>query len=362
MQKPTDGRSSRQGALTTPEKPSTRAYLAKAMSGEPLTADDIDNLVPRDEGLQLEFKNGKLAADRESPFKVRRHVSAFANSEGGLLILGVEDKGHAVTGVEVRGGNAVEWASRVLQPLSPWLAPSPRIHTVSHAAGEVLVIAVQRAPALVPVVNDGRMAYYLRIGESSAQAPEYLISDLLLGHRRHPVLDVRPDITCDAPAPFDFSIGIAFDVENCSLVPAPAPTIGVVVWTTSLVKIGRAPTALLEWVEVKDPNPALGVGAAPMVLGLAAARNQSGKDEGSTIHSFETVRITRGGLIHISARHGARLRAAVYAQALGHRPEWYQLEVVIKPDSVGRAPSVEARMEKAVGAPPVVAYELIRSE
>ena len=66
-----------------------------------LTEEELRDLVSRDEGQFLEFKS---AWDRSSdtPKQVRRRavrdaitesVAAFANADGGLLLIGVEDDG-----------------------------------------------------------------------------------------------------------------------------------------------------------------------------------------------------------------------------------------------------------------------------
>ena len=52
---------------------------------------DLINLVERGESSFLEFKQ-KVA----SPEKLAREIAAFANSEGGIILVGVGDKGELI--------------------------------------------------------------------------------------------------------------------------------------------------------------------------------------------------------------------------------------------------------------------------
>ncbi|TVR34675.1 MAG: ATP-binding protein, partial [Spirochaetaceae bacterium] len=53
------------------------------------------DLISRDEGKTLEFKR-----DLSSPDAVIRTVVAFANTSGGVLVIGVEDGTKAILGID----------------------------------------------------------------------------------------------------------------------------------------------------------------------------------------------------------------------------------------------------------------------
>ncbi len=55
---------------------------------------DLQNLISMGEGTYLEFKQ-RIA----SPEKIAREIAAFANTKGGTILIGVDDKGE-ITGVE----------------------------------------------------------------------------------------------------------------------------------------------------------------------------------------------------------------------------------------------------------------------
>ena len=62
--------------------------FSESVSLDPRQLDDLQKLVRRGEGLHLEFKR-KVAY----PDKVIREMIAFANTEGGVLLIGVDDDG-----------------------------------------------------------------------------------------------------------------------------------------------------------------------------------------------------------------------------------------------------------------------------
>jgi hypothetical protein len=178
-----------------------------------------------DEGLHLDFKTGRMfdpmpASEKKRrpaesdedrrkrcAFVLRQYVAAFANSEGGVLAIGVKDQSRdekvrgeskaldAITPAhEASIGNDLKgWASRCVSELIGYLGVLPRFSTVDVAGGKVLLVAVPRAPSLVPVVKDGKQAYYFRIEDEAREVYPHLVSDLILGRRRVPTVSVVAD-------------------------------------------------------------------------------------------------------------------------------------------------------------------------
>lgn len=159
--------------------------LQALLAGGTLSPAELDAFLAKSvsEDLHLDYKSGQL---KDPAQVVRQYVSGFANSEGGVLAIGVDDN-CKIDGFKVPGGkNAISWATNTLTSLAGYLSPPPRISSVAHANGEVLLIAVDRAPSLVPVVERGEAVHYVRIGDSTVKVPPYLLTDLLLGRRQHP--------------------------------------------------------------------------------------------------------------------------------------------------------------------------------
>lgn len=179
--------------------------LESLIDGQVPTSDDIDGLL-RDkvqEGLHLDYKSGKaLNNDKKAGLIVRQYVSAFANSAGGILLIGINapsDKPWEVDGIKKFGNRSLcEWVNHAIQSIAYYLTPPSRIYEVSHPKGSIIVIATARSASMVPSIEEGEPRYWLRSGDATYcpqhifPSSSYLASDLLLGRRAWPLLDMLP--------------------------------------------------------------------------------------------------------------------------------------------------------------------------
>ena len=103
------------------------------------------------EGRHLDFKE----TVSESFFKL---LSAFSNTEGGFVVLGVNDKTRAVTGFDCRGEKLSELANRISDSLG--------IHPVIDEipAGGKAILTVKVNPQRKPISYRG--VYYTRVGDT----------------------------------------------------------------------------------------------------------------------------------------------------------------------------------------------------
>jgi predicted HTH transcriptional regulator len=78
--------------------------LEELLTGHQLSAIELDELVENKvkEDLYLDYKHGDLL-EKDASKTIREYVSAFANSAGGILIIGVNESGSIPT--EVTGCN-----------------------------------------------------------------------------------------------------------------------------------------------------------------------------------------------------------------------------------------------------------------
>src|SRR5258708_5284496 len=93
------------------------------------------SLLGQPESGRLEFKSGKALAKREDKDRFMRDqlspaVSAFANSEGGIIVIGMdEDRGtkprvaSQLDGIAIGPGNAIESAEQFQQLLDSCISP-----------------------------------------------------------------------------------------------------------------------------------------------------------------------------------------------------------------------------------------------
>jgi hypothetical protein len=310
--------------------PLDRRLLDKMLTEGALSEDDLRSLMKLNaERSSVEFKDG--AETREPPKaarKIRRYVSGFANSEGGILIVGVSDgaggqEGRRVTGTTSPGkGNLEEWAADVLTPVAAGLSPPAAIQAMPVQEGEVLLIGVARAPILI--MADGQ--YYLRHGHQTLKVEPYLLSDLLVGRRAHPVLTVE-----NLPGAINGDdVHFAFRVTNDGFAPAEDIVVGVITWARQEPPVrsnGRPATAeLRKYVDLRVPpmETIPGLKLAPMHVSCA----QRGRID--LLPAFESTKVLT--VDDILAPRGVRdvpMRSAVYVVAGGHPPNWYQFDWVL---------------------------------
>ena len=175
----------------------SKAIFRAALDGDVLTAADIEGLVrehvPEDQWL--EYKQ-HWTDPKEAARELRRHVTGFANAEGGLLLIGVEagestPPAWAIHGFRDGDRNAARWAETTLQTVGARLNPAPRVQVVACGEKRVLAIAVDRSYALVPVNEAADVKHHLRIGDSTVEIPPYLYADLTLQRRARPHLVIK---------------------------------------------------------------------------------------------------------------------------------------------------------------------------
>lgn len=138
---------------------------------------DLSKLIAQGEGQYLEFKSAlhgppeakKNRASNEVRDDIAEVVAAFANADGGTLLVGVEDDG-TVTGCSHPGEKLEAMLAVPRQRLKP---PQDRGTLEQHEGKAVLVFEVSPAAAAVMVVGDG---FPRRIGDEVIPESEEAIN------------------------------------------------------------------------------------------------------------------------------------------------------------------------------------------
>jgi hypothetical protein len=258
-------------------------------------------------------------------------------------------------------------------------------NAAASSATEVLVIAVARSMRFVPCIVDGKEVFFLRIGDSTVAAPEYLVTDLVLGRRHRPELQIRsvaihkwsplsPDVDrLGGPATPVYRLTLDLYVENQSLVFADDVSAGAVIWGLYSTLEIQAPRYLYPYVKVHVPprwhphdrlwepswvlaharafNAEQGAGH-PVHLGafqrsgrfqianlvLPVPRPEDRPPDAPTPSPPEGIPENRGWTL--SALRGfAKLHAALYVVSRDSEPTWSQLVMQYWHPAIGRHPS-----------------------
>jgi len=298
----------------------TRELLESVLRGDQLAPERLDELADHNvnEDLHLDYKDGAVLKDAKAASRMlREYIAAFANSDGGLLLVGMEDKTRKITGCGAPGNATLDgWAASCLTDLAPYLSPPPRLQVVHHKMGDVLVVAQARAPRLVPLAVNGRVAYYLRLHDQTLRADDYLVSDLLVGHRQRPDFKVETSLAKNSEPNF---FGVKVAVENVGLSWADEVHAGVIGFSGN---VGREPgPELLKYLDVRDACD--GVRLCHVVTSLCSMApfympREGCPDDGhpESIFSFPPS-------LHYPY---AGWFGALYLLARGSPPIWFQLD------------------------------------
>lgn len=134
---------------------------------------DLVELLRRPEGKTLEFKR-----DLSSPDGALKTIVAFANTAGGTLLVGVEDRSRHVRGV----AGALELEERLASLVSDCISPRivPEIEILPWRRTQVLALQVHPSPSRPHhLTREGPAGgVYVRVGSTNRRADAELIEEL----------------------------------------------------------------------------------------------------------------------------------------------------------------------------------------
>jgi predicted HTH transcriptional regulator len=134
---------------------------------------ELVELLRRPEGKTLECKR-----DLSSPLPVLRTITAFANTAGGTLVIGVEDVGRHVRGVAEPLALEERLANLVSDHIRPRLVPD--LEVVPWRGTHVVVVQVYPSPTRPHYMQREGLDHgvYVRVGSTNRRADRTLIQEL----------------------------------------------------------------------------------------------------------------------------------------------------------------------------------------
>jgi hypothetical protein len=162
------------------------------MKRERWTEDEVLNL-PSGELDYFDRKSGAILKEPDFLKKLAKALSAFANSGGGHLVLGVKDDGtpdgvpKIHTGKSGKGrGSTKDWLERTIPELLGYPLQDFRVHEVDPStstaipAGNVLIVIDVGDSELAPHQDTFTKIYYHRVSGNSVPAPHLYLEGLRL--------------------------------------------------------------------------------------------------------------------------------------------------------------------------------------
>src|SRR3984893_12809207 len=132
----------------------------------------LEELLARPESKTLEFKENA----RSLP-KIVQTVIAFANTAGGTLVIGIQDKTKNVIGVENILQDEERIASAIADSVSPTLLPN--LQFISWRDKDVLIVTVPHRPGPFYLKDKGEdEGVYVRLGSTNRIADAAFIAEI----------------------------------------------------------------------------------------------------------------------------------------------------------------------------------------
>ena len=173
----------------------------------------LTEILRRTEGKNLEFKR-----DLSSPAGFLRTVVAFANTAGGIILIGVEDRIRHIRGVR----DPLDLEERVVNLISDSIKPRlvPDVELLSYRNTHVLAVEVFPSHARPHhIAREGlHRGTYARVGSSNRLADAALVAEM----RRH----ATGEAFDEGPLPALDSEAVDFRVASESFAPALTLTRG----------------------------------------------------------------------------------------------------------------------------------------
>ncbi|MCK5913866.1 MAG: putative DNA binding domain-containing protein [Desulfuromusa sp.] len=133
----------------------------------------IEELLQHDEGKILEFKR-----DLSSPQNLLKALVAFANTAGGKVIVGVDDKTRLPTGVDNPLDEEERLCNLIADSISPRLVPNIEMTTVAGKTLLVVEVFLSGSRPHYLKTEGPKSGVYVRLGSTNRQADRELIAEL----------------------------------------------------------------------------------------------------------------------------------------------------------------------------------------
>ncbi|MEU6392546.1 ATP-binding protein [Streptomyces sp. NPDC046939] len=249
------------------------------------TPEEIEALLNRPEGVDLEFKPARV-----QPRVLSRIIAAFANTRGGTVIVGIDQRKPLDQGGLV--GVDPEHFKRTIRAAGSHLSPLPDFQTffVPIQGKQLGVVQVKASPRNTPVFHDGEVA--VRLGTGITTVP---FSGVVVGAPEQGASTFSSDFSTESAGRRKFSRRrrLAYVTIASFVIPS----------TIFLIRIyqGKEPSALVPGAII--------IGISIFLSGFAVEFTTAGSGGEEVSRTRERVRQAE-----VDLEEGLRTRDAVEAQ------------------------------------------------
>lgn len=138
------------------------------------TSTDVLRLIEQGEGTKLEWKDSRIL---DNPIKLAKSMTAIANQEGGIILIGVKDNG-TIEGMKAKKGHQEHIMNVATDRCEPPIAPSfQRVKISREANVYVLTIPRKRRDLYHAVKTREGLVYPIRVGSRTREMRPYELSE-----------------------------------------------------------------------------------------------------------------------------------------------------------------------------------------
>jgi hypothetical protein len=190
-----------------------------------MTQADIDNYIhlQAEESINLDFKRGDaLKIDDKTKREISKDVSAFANSDGGIIIYGIEEKNFKADNLVFVNGNIItkEWLEQIINSRIQRKIDGLIIEPIRYNGNieqTIFVVKIPRSLNAPHMTSEKR--FYKRYNFESVEMEEYEVRNLYTRQDKTHLEIGEPKISGSANAliggkPMDFNASIQINIIN----------------------------------------------------------------------------------------------------------------------------------------------------
>lgn len=137
----------------------------------------LEEFLQKEEGKTLEFKR-----DISSPLKILNTVVAFANTAGGHIIIGVEDKTKTPIGIQAPHLVEEKLSATISDAIFPLLAPNIEILNWKGLSFVIVEVYPESNKPYYIQSKGERKSTYVRVGSTNRLADDFMIEALKRSH------------------------------------------------------------------------------------------------------------------------------------------------------------------------------------
>lgn len=152
------------------------------------TIADINSLLANEveENIHLDYKaSGALEKKDDKKYEIVKDVSAFANSDGGIIIYGLTEENHKPKNFDFVNGNVFtkEWLENIIHQVQPHIEGVViyPLRIDGNIEQSIYIVKIPRSDKAPHMARDHR--YYKRFNFMSEPMEDYEVKDIL--HRKY---------------------------------------------------------------------------------------------------------------------------------------------------------------------------------